>query len=546
MSETKYRAVKYIRLSYADDKKGKGEKDGNGRNESDSVENQRRMLDRFIASQPDIEAVSEKVDDGASGIFFDRKAFKEMMAEIEAGEINCVVVKDLSRFGRENVETGRYLRRILPAYGVRFIALNDNIDTIKDDAGDLVVGVKSIMNDAYCRDISIKTRSALNEKREHGDYVGACPIYGYRRSAGNKNQLEVDDYPASIVRDIFRMKIDGMSALKIADTLNRRGVLSPMAYKRDRGLPHPTGGFADKPGAKWSATAIFRVLNDETYTGALIQNRRGTLNYKIKDVADRPCSEWNRTEEAHEAIVSARDFDLVRRIMKLDTRSTPGRDTVYLFSGILICGCCGGRMTRKTNRYKGREYHYYYCPTGKKNGCKDAVMVKESDLSECVLESVKAHISGVVSLESVLAASDSGKTARMLAERLREQIEENERQIAKTGGIKSTLYENMTGGLLTKADYKTLKSRYTAEETRLRDAIAVLEEERESVLDGTAERLRWMEHFKNFEGLRELDRRSVVNLIQCIRVTGKSELDILFNYQVEYEQILDSLRREAA
>ncbi|MEA5002740.1 MAG: recombinase family protein, partial [Christensenella sp.] len=444
MSELKYKAAKYIRLSYADDKDG----------ESNSVENQRKLLDRFIATQTDMDVVTEKVDDGVSGIIFDRKAFKEMMAQIEAGEINCVVVKDLSRFGREYIETGRYLRRIFPAYGVRFIAINDNIDTLRDDASDLVVGVKSIINDAYSRDISIKTRSALNVKRENGDYVGACPIYGYKRSSDDKNRLEIDEYPASIVRDIFRMKINGMSALKISDALNKLCVLSPMAYKRDRGLPHPTGGFADKPDAKWSATAIFRILNDETYTGTLIQDRSGTVNYKIKDVVEKPCSEWKRTVGAHDAIVSAQDFDLAQRIMKLDTRSTPGSDRVYLFSGVLICGCCGGRMTRKTNRYKEREYHYYYCPTGKKHGCTDAVMVKEDDLSECILESVKAHICGIVSLESVLAASNSRKTAELLAKQIQNQIEDSERQIVKTSGIKSTLYENMVSGLLTKEDYK--------------------------------------------------------------------------------------------
>lgn len=536
MSEKKYRAAKYIRLSYADDKDG----------ESNSVENQRKLLDRFIASQPDIEAVSEKVDDGVSGIIFDRKAFKEMMAEIEAGEIDCVVVKDLSRFGREYIETGRYLRRIFPSYGVRFIAINDNIDTIRDDAGDLVVGVKSIINDAYSRDISVKTRSALNIKRENGDYVGACPIYGYRRSDADKNRLAPDEYSASVVRDIFRMKIDGMSALKIAETLNRLGVLSPMAYKRDRGLPHPKGGFADKADAKWSATEIFRILHDETYTGTLVQDRRGTLNYKIKDVVDKPPSEWKRTENAHEAVVNRQDFDLVQRIMKLDTRSAPGGDRAYLFSGVLICGCCGGRMTRKTNRCNGREYHYYYCPTGKKNGCTGAVMVKEADLRDCVLESVKAHISGIASMESVLAASDSRKAAELLAKQITGQIEDNERQLAAIGGFKASLYENMVGGLLTKEEYKALKSGYAADELRLRGAIDALETERENALDGRAERLRWMEHFKQFEGLRELDRRTVVNLIQSIRVTGKTSLDIAFNYQLEYEQALELLSDEVA
>jgi hypothetical protein len=376
--------------------------------------------------------------------------------------------------------------------------------------------------------------------------VGSCPVYGYRRSEENKNQLVPDEYPASIVRDIFRMKIGGMSALKIAETLNGMGVLSPMAYKRDRGLPHPTGGFADVPEAKWSATAIFRILSDETYMGTLIQGRTGTHNYKIKDIIARPEEEWKRTKGAHEAIVSAGDFDLAQRIMKLDTRSSPGSDSVYLFSGILICGCCGARMTRKINRYKGQEYYYYYCHTTKKRGCNDAVMVKEEDLSECVLESAKAYIAGIASLDSVLAISDSRRAALALAEQITTKIEDNERQLAKIAGFKRSLYENMVSGLLTKEDCKTLKARYVADETRLRDAVAALETERENALDGRAERLRWMEHFRQFEGLNALDRRTVVNLIQSIRVTGKTELDISYIFNVEYEQAIELLRKEAA
>ncbi len=227
MQECKYRAAKYIRLSYTDDRT----------TESDSAANQRKMLDSYIESQPDIEAVSENVDDGFSGILFDRPAFKQMMADIENGKINCVIVKDLSRFGREYIDTGHYLQRVFPAYGVRFIAVNDHIDTLRDSAQDLVVSVKSVMNDAYCGDISKKTRTALDIKRSNGDFVGAVPVYGYRKAEDNHNQLVIDDYPASVVRDIFRMKIDGMSALKIADTLNSLGVLSPLEYKKDRGLP---------------------------------------------------------------------------------------------------------------------------------------------------------------------------------------------------------------------------------------------------------------------------------------------------------------------
>jgi DNA invertase Pin-like site-specific DNA recombinase len=536
MSESIYKAAKYIRKSYTDDKSV----------ESKSVTNQRMQLDSFIESQSNIEAVSEWVDDGVSGILFDRPAFKQMMADIETGKINCIIVKDLSRFGREYIETGRYLRQILPAYGVRFIAVNDNIDTLRDNGDDLIVSVKTIINDAYCRDISVKIRSALNAKRENGDYVGSCPIYGYRKADNDRNQLVIDEYPANIVRDIFRMKTEGMSALRIAESLNSLGVLSPMEYKKDRGLPHPTGGYADKDGARWSANTVFRILQDETYTGTLIQGRQGTFNYKIKDIIARPKSEWKRTENAHEAIIKPQDFDLAQRIMRLDTRTAPGGDSVYLFSGILVCDSCGARMTRKAVPYKGEKYHYYYCPTTKKRGCNDAVTLKEAELHKYVTECVKAQVANIASIDSILAGSDGQKMAKALAEQYLTQIAENERQLEHIAGFKNTLYENMITGLISKEDYRTLKAKYSADEAHQRNAIEILRQQHDDVLAGKGERLRWMEHFKRFEGLTELNRRMVINLIQSIRVLGKYELQITFNYQAEFEKALAILRLEVA
>lgn len=205
-----YKAIKYIRLSYTDDKTV----------ESDSVANQRRLIDDYIARHPEIEVVAEKIDDGYSGVLFDRPAFQEMMQMIEQGEANCVIVKDLSRLGREYIETGRYMRRVFPAYGVRFIAINDNVDTENDAADDLTVSVKNIMNEAYCRDISVKTRSALEVKRRSGDFVGAFTIYGYVKVGDKHKSLEVDEYAANVVRDIFRKRLEGFSASHIADGYN--------------------------------------------------------------------------------------------------------------------------------------------------------------------------------------------------------------------------------------------------------------------------------------------------------------------------------------
>lgn len=531
-----YKAAEYYRLSYTDDKSI----------ESDSIANQRKQLKAFIENHPDIESTSEWVDDGVSGILFDRPAFKQMMEEIENGKINCIIVKDLSRFGREYIETGHYLKRVLPAYGVRFIAINDNIDTLNESNDDLILSVKSVMNDAYCRDISVKTRSALNNKRDNGEYVGACPVYGYKKSEENHNTLIVDEYPASVVRDIFRMKISGISALKIAETLNGLGILSPLEYKKDRGLPHPKGGFSDNDGAKWSPSTIIRILKDETYTGTLLQLRQGKVNYKVNKITSKPESEWKRAENAHEAIIELHDFDIAQRIMRLDTRTAPGENNVYLFSGILVCGCCGSQMTRKTVPYKNGKYYYYFCPTTKKRGCDGAVMLKEDILQEQVFECVKAQVSNVVSIAAILAGSDAQRAVSAIGKQYITQIADNERKIEHLAGIKATLYENLIIGLITKDDYKVLKQKYIADEARHRTAINVLQQQYENISSGKGERVQWMEHFKQHEGLTELDRRTVITLIQKICVIGKKELHISFNYESEFDKANVLLREEAA
>lgn len=528
----KFQATAYLRLSYTE----------NHENESDSIANQKKLIEDYLKEHPDMELVSEKVDDGYSGILFDRPAFQEMMQDIVEGKINCVIVKDLSRLGREYIETGRYLRRIFPAYGVRFIAINDNIDTAHEHAGDdLNISMKNLINDAYCHDISVKTRSALEVKRKKGDYVGACPVYGYRKSEENRNQLVVDEYAARVVRDIFRAKIDGRSAKRIADELNALGVLSPLAYKINRGLPHPKGGFADRPDAKWSATTVIRILQDEIYTGTLVQGRQGTYNHKLRNVIQKPDEEWIRVENAHEAIIHKRDFDLVQHIMGLDTRTAPEGEKVYLFSGLLVCGCCGARMTRKTNSVGGKKYIYYHCPTGKKHGCTHPVMLREDDLIQCVLASMQAHIKNVVSVDELLNSISEETINRELVAGCKAQIAENRVQLEQIGVFKAGLYENFVKGMLDKAEYKLLRDGYTERMEELRSAIDQLRQEMERVTDRTSERQKWAQQFREFSNMTELDRRAVVTLIQSIRIISKNELKITFRYQMEYDAALQKL-----
>ena len=521
-----YKAIKYIRLSYTDDKTI----------ESDSVANQRRLIDDYIDQHSEIEAVAEKIDDGYSGVLFDRPAFQEMMDMIKRGEANCVIVKDLSRLGREYIETGRYMRRVFPAYGVRFIAINDNVDTINDAA--LTVSVKNIMNEAYCRDISVKTRSALDVKRRSGDFVGAFPVYGYFKTGDQHKSLEVDPYAADVVRAIFRKRLDGFSALNIANELNRMGIPSPLAYKRNNGLPHAKGGFTDIKDCRWSATTVIRILQDETYTGTLVQGKQSTPHFKLKTLENKPSSEWVRFEHAHEAIISKHDFDLVQRIRGIDTRTSPKENKVYLFSGMLICGCCGGRMTRKINRYKGKEYVYYFCPTGKKHGCTDGVMVKECDLIECVQTAVKSHIENIASLDLILSSISHERINRELAREYAGHIKNCESQLAKLENYKSTLYENLVGGLITKQEYLSYKNKYNKDIESMQAAIEGWQQKLTEVMENRSERNRWINHFMRFSQIDEIDRKAVMQLIRSIRVISKDQLHIEFNYQDEYIKAL--------
>ena len=527
----KYKATAYIRLSYTDDHSS----------ESDSVSNQRKLIENFVERNPDIEVVSEKIDDGYSGIIFDRPAFKEMMQDVTDGNINCVIVKDLSRLGREYIETGRYLRRVFPSYGVRFIAITDSIDTAHDSGDDLTVSVKNIMNEAYCRDISIKTRSSLDVKRRNGDFVGAFPVYGYMKAEDNKNLLVPDPYAARVVCDIFRMRLEGASASKIASELNRLGILSPLAYKKNNGLPYAKNGYADKADCKWSATTIIRILQDETYTGTLVQGKQGTPHYKIKQMEQHPASEWVRVPDAHEALIARQDFELVQRIKGLDTRTSPNEDTVYLFSGILICGCCGSRMTRKTNRANGKEYHYYYCPTGKKKGCAHPVMLKESSLIDCVRDSLKAYIGNIASLEALLTGIDQTSINQALAKEYSDHITDNERRLEQVLEFKARLYESLVGGMLTKEEYASYKAKYTKQAEDIRESVRVLKEKLTEVLENRSERNRWISQFTQFSTLETLDRRALIHMVQSIRVRGKKELDITFTHEDEYKKALQLL-----
>ena len=264
-----------------------------------------------------------KVDDGFTGSNFQRPAFQEMIADVKAGKINCIVVKDLSRFGRDHLEAGEYIERIFPFLGVRFIAINDHYDSLHSDGDSdaLILPVKNLINEAYCRDISIKVRSQLEIKRRHGDFIGSFAVFGYQKDPDDHNRLMVDEYAAGVVRDIFKWKLEGVSAGDIADRLSQSGIPTPMDYKRSQGLSYSTS-FRTKRESTWSAGMVLRILKNPVYIGVLDQGRVTTPSYRVNRLVNKPREEWAVVEGCHEPIIDRFDFESVQKVLALDTRTS--------------------------------------------------------------------------------------------------------------------------------------------------------------------------------------------------------------------------------
>ena len=299
-----YRAAIYVRLSKED-----GDLDDVRKAESNSISNQKSLILNYLKDKEDIEIVSIREDDGYSGATFDRPAFKLMMQDVKDGIIDCIVVKDLSRFAREYIDAGRYIERMFPAMGIRFIAINDAYDSADTQAqgNEIIIPFKNLINDAYCRDISIKIRSHLETKRQNGEFVGNYCVYGYKKSEIDHNVIVPDEYAGPVVQDIFHWIKNGMSLDAISDKLNALGILSPMAYKLSKGENYKTA-FQKKDELLWTPVAVRRIATNIIYTGTLVQGKITTPNHKVKTRILKPQEKWAVCHNNHEALVSLRTF----------------------------------------------------------------------------------------------------------------------------------------------------------------------------------------------------------------------------------------------
>ncbi len=346
-----YYAGAYIRMS----KEDKG-----------SIENQERLIEEYVKRREEIILCTQYIDEGYRGGDFIRPGFLHMMEDIEKGKIDCVIVKDLSRFGRNYIESGMYIERVFPNMGVRFISVNDGYDSIyAHRRGEMIyLPLVNLLNDYYSRDISMKIQSHLSMRRKQGKFTGSFAPYGYIKDPKDRSRLIPDPYASMVVKEIFSWKLQGYSQGRIACLLNQRSELSPYQYKKWKGDSYQSG-FAKGNEGGWSPTAVGRVLENSIYIGTLIQGKRTTKNYKTKEIIEKEKKDWIITEKAHEPIISKEIYEIVGELLKKDKRTAPGRETTYLFSGLAHCAFCKEPMMRKKVKRGDKEYVYYVCVSKK-------------------------------------------------------------------------------------------------------------------------------------------------------------------------------------
>ncbi len=524
-----YHAAVYVRLSKED-----GDKE-----ESDSIVNQKDLIRAFLADKPEICICGEFVDDGYSGADFNRPSFKRMVSQIEAGQIDCVVVKDLSRFGRNFVEAGRYIDQIFPAMGIRFIAVNDHYDSVngRTSSDRILIPFKNLINDAFCRDISIKVRSQLEIKRKKGDFIGSFAVYGYQKSPEDRHKLIVDDYAAGIVKDIFRWKLEGASQQRIADRLNERGILSPMEYKRFCGLSYQSG-FQVNPKSRWTAVTVGRILRNEFYIGILVQGKRTTPNHKVKKTIVKPSGEWVRVENSHPPIIDREDFLAVEKLLLQDTRVAPNEQEVYLLSGLVFCGDCGQNMVRNSVCRNGKTYVYYMCGNNRTNRACSSHRISDKLLEESVFLSLKQHIDNIADMVRILAYLETLPYHQAEVEKADIQRVKRQEEAERYRRLKSSLYESLAEGLIDKAEYLEMKAIYDAKLQEALAAEAKMKEEMEGLLKNHSANTFWIERFKQHQNLEKLTRHIAVTLIERIEVYEDCRIVIRFKYQDSYERAL--------
>lgn len=535
-----YNVAAYVRLSVEGDKLEKNR---------EAISTQRYMLEKYIEKQPDMRLTAVFCDNGETGTDFERPGFEQMMDEVRHRKIDCIVVKDLSRFGRNYVETGYYLEKIFPYMGIRLVAVNDGYDTLSGDTDEMVVSLKNLVNDLYAKDISRKINSTFETMRAKGQITSGHPPYGYLRSREDRHRLVIDQETAPVIRDIFQWRLEGEGMAQIARRLNDRGVLSPPMFH------YRHGNRKDKPSgvsAIWRAYHVRFMLQNPAYAGHMAQ---GKVKESLSDgipLKKTAREEWVIVKNTHEGIIDQETFDRAQELVeqrRQESRKIRGKyeTTENILKGFLICEDCGTKMMRyKSVSPAGTPRYVFNCRVYGENlggqGC-SIKSVGEPELKECILQSLQVQIGLAVELEGMLERLQKKTKFREKGEELSDRKKQLQQKIKRNISLRGSLYESLSDHTLTEAEYLSLKRQYEEDAERLRKELEEAEKEERQGIWALSLQNKWITTLKKYQKRMasgeklELSRQMAVELVKQIRVSGYSEVEITWNFQDEFARL---------
>ena len=529
-NEVIWKAGLYLRLSKEDDV---------SKDESDSISSQRELLLNFIKKDPKIDIYNIYVDDGYSGTTFDRPNFQRMWEDIKNGRINCVVVKDLSRFGRNTIETSNYIEVIFPMLKVRFISLTDQIDSYLNpqSINGLLVPFKNIMNDEYARDISVKVKSAQNTYRNKGLFIGSFPSYGYIKDPNDKHKLIIDEEASAVVKQIFQMYLSGMGFLTIAKKLTNDRVKSPFEYKVQKGYNYQTPVAKNKYHI-WRDTTIQRILTNQMYVGDMVQGTRSVINYRNHKLKPKSKEEWVIVRNTHEAIISREDFDKVQNMLQLNKKDYIKPFRIYVLGGLVKCGDCGAVLETALCSSKNLKNKYYFrCPTymlSKGLICSKHT-IRNDYLEATVFQIIKKYIELSVDIESILKKIK----LNTIQKECQNQNAKLDFEIKKLKDKMSLLYIKFKNNELSENDYIIQKESVLEEIRKIENQIISLSS---SIKNDKFPHTNFINSLAKYKGMNGLTKEMANELIKEILIFNKNEVEIKLNFDDEFANVIDFIK----
>ena len=527
-----WRAALYIRLSV----------EFNGKR-GDSLETQRQIMEAYLALCPDIEVIDIYTDNGTTGRTFERPAFEKMLMDVETGKIDCIVVKDLSRLGRNTIDTGYYIEKYFPLHHVRFIAVNDQYDSEGEDnnGSHIIVPLKNMINEAYAADISKKVKSQAHQSMKDGDFIGARPPYGYKKAPDNCHKLLVNEDTAPIVRQIFEWTAHGAGLNEIVKRLNEKGVLTPGHYLASVGIIKNQRLMGS---GKWQTWTVSKILADEVYTGDMVQGKTKTIGHKQ---VPTPPEEWIVVRGTHEPLVSRELFETVQEARKQAaervTRAEKVPYTENILRGRIFCGHCGKNLHRQRRHWNGN--YFFHCISNDriaKGACDGNISIEETDLFQTILTIIRQDAETVIGKNLRLKHQDTKLAAQKTA--VDKEIVKLRQETASNRGYLTSLYENLVTGILTSDEYRSMKAGYEKKITAAVERMQQLQEQQAELEKQVNSYSSLAEKLAKIDGDTALTARLVDQLIERITVNSPEDISIRFRFDSGFERIAEVLANE--